>query len=232
MLKQSSFWLGSLSMMVLLSGCGGTAMSQSINASGAKEYHLTNKYMIDYKKNKTGFNNLQVQATYDYVEKSDTVKITLTNVGNVLIGGVDGSDAMIKNFTLYVNNIAYQPTQCDQPNYNGSFDDHSHVENSLACTFPKEVLSQVNPEGQISYHIDFYRPNTGDIHTIKAALANPVGLNRLQCTSMGFNYDQCVVWSLLRMPAKQFSGEVMHSAKDQKTNLAKFGTCIQNDRCQ
>lgn len=226
----------SATTMAMLSGCATfTAMSSNINASGIKEYKLINSSMCDDPKNSYLFDNLSVNATYEYLEKTDTVKVTLTNVGQKLVGGLDGSDAVITEFVLYANNTAYKSNKCDQPISNGNFDTRSRVENSLSCYFNKSIFSTITLSSQFSYKINFNQPNVGDLNTLKFALSDPTSLLYLQhkeLMRLGYTYEQSVFTLWSRMPAKRFRAEVMHIKNDQKTNLVKFSSCIQTDSCQ
>lgn len=223
-------------MMFLFSGCATfTSMSNSVNTAGIKEYKLVNSSMCDDPEHSYLFDKLHVNATYDYVEKTNTVKVTLTNVGQKRIGGEDGSDAMITGFTLFSNNRKYGPDKCDQPISNGTYATRGHVENSLSCYYNKNIFSTITASSQFSYKINFNRPNVGDLNTLKATLNDPISYNSIACQrlmNIGYTYEQCVVSLWSQMPSKRFTSEVMHIRKDQKTNLVKFGSCIQNDSCQ
>ena len=89
------------SVMAVLSGCASfSTMNINTNQSGLKEYHLVNIGMCDDPKNSAQFNNLHINATYDYLEKSRDVKVTLTNVVQTRVGGVDGLKGVIKSFKM------------------------------------------------------------------------------------------------------------------------------------
>ena len=106
---KSFYKLTPIAVALVLSGCATfTSMNNSINSSGAKEYQLINSSMCDDPEHSYLFDKLHVNATYDYVEKTNTVKVTLTNVGQKRIGGEDGSDAMITGFTLFSKNDSHR----------------------------------------------------------------------------------------------------------------------------
>lgn len=225
MFKFTYFLIFSLILMIF-SGCASfSSMNISTNQSGAKEYHLVNTGMCDDPKNSAQFNNLYVNATYDYIEKGNDVKVTLTNIAQQRVGGLDGSDAVITSFKMYINNSGYMPMRCDEPISNGTLETRSRVENSLSCYFGKNIFYNLKEVSQFSYEINFNRPNVGDLNTIKRSLQNPLSHTSIQCKQLmqlGYTYDQCVFSMWARMPAKKFTREVMHITKEQKINLINF----------
>ena len=217
------------SVMAVLSGCASfSSINISNNQSGVKEYHLVNTGMCDNPKNSAQFNNLHINATYDYLEKSNDVKVTLTNVVQLRVGGVDGLKGIIKSFKMYINNSAYTPIRCDEPITEGMVETHSG-KSSLSCYFGKNIFYNLKEINQFSYQINFNVPNVGDLTTLKKSLQDPISYASMQCKKMmklGYTYDQCVYILWADMPAKNFTREVMHISKEQNINLVKFFTYV------
>jgi len=227
----------SLSVAVVLSGCALTELSSGVNQAGIKEYRLVNKILKDdVAGDQPKSNYVEVTSEYIYTENTDTVKVTLTNIAQKLMGGgATGYDAIITDFIMYANGNTYKPLKCDAPVSNGTFDTKSRVENSLSCYFDKKVFSNLIEIKQFSYQINFSQPNAGDLNTLKYALNDPTTIlyaSLKELMRLGYTYEQSVfiLWS--RMPAKNFRAEVVHNSKDKKENLQKFAQCVQNRNCQ
>ncbi|MFW9620029.1 MAG: hypothetical protein ACMV0K_11180 [Sulfurospirillum sp.] len=224
----------SLSVAVVLSGCALTELSSGVNQTGVKEYRLVNKLLKDdVAGSQPKSNYVEVDSEYIYAENTDTVKVTLTNIAQKLMGGgATGYDAIITDFMMSANDNMYKPIKCDAPVSNGSFNTKSRVENSLSCYFDKKVFSNLMEIKQFSYRINFSQPNAGDLNTLKYALNDPTTIlyaNLKELMRLGYTYDQAIfiLWS--RMPAKNFRAEVVHNSKDKKENLQKFAQCVQTN---
>ena len=135
----------SLSVAVVLSGCALTELSSGVNQTGVKEYRLVNKLLKDdVAGSQPKSNYVEVDSEYIYAENTDTVKVTLTNIAQKLMGGgATGYDAIITDFMMSANDNMYKPIKCDAPVSNGSFNTKSRVENSLSCYFDKKVFSNL-----------------------------------------------------------------------------------------